>query len=240
MRVLALVSGGKDSCYSIVKCQQHGHDVVALANLHPTAGSPDELDSFCFQTVGHQLVPLIARCTGLPMYRLPFSGQSVQRDLQYEPEPGDEVEELLHLVAYALKQQPDIAAVCSGAIASDYQRLRVESVCCRLGLTSLAYLWHKPQRQLLQVRCTSSVGQSKLVQALRSALASCLCKTVQRCRYRWLLLCELHGAHNLHQAAESSTAVAVSQPGCQCHARSITGTAKASYHLTSQATQVSN
>lgn len=35
--------------------------------------------------------------------------------------------------------------MASGAIASDYQRLRVESVCGRLQLTSLAYLWHQPQ-----------------------------------------------------------------------------------------------
>mgnify|MGYP001807172373 CR=1 FL=1 len=33
-------------------CKQHGHDVVALANLLPEESAPDELDSFCFQTVG--------------------------------------------------------------------------------------------------------------------------------------------------------------------------------------------
>ena len=38
-----------------------------------------------------------------------------------------------------------LQGVASGAIASDYQRLRVEAVCGRLGLTSLAYLWHQPQ-----------------------------------------------------------------------------------------------
>lgn len=43
-----------------------------------------------------------------------------------------------------------VEAVSSGAIASDYQRLRVESVCSRLGLVSLAYLWKQPQDQLLQ------------------------------------------------------------------------------------------
>ena len=38
--------------------------------------------------------------------------------------------------------------MASGAIASDYQRLRVEAVCGRLGLTSLAFLWHQPQASL--------------------------------------------------------------------------------------------
>ena len=28
-------SGGKDSCYNMVQCIQHGHSIVALANLRP-------------------------------------------------------------------------------------------------------------------------------------------------------------------------------------------------------------
>lgn len=35
MRVVALISGGKDSCYNMVQCVAAGHDVVALANLRP-------------------------------------------------------------------------------------------------------------------------------------------------------------------------------------------------------------
>ncbi|XP_020590268.1 diphthine--ammonia ligase isoform X2 [Phalaenopsis equestris] len=50
-----------------------------------------------------------------------------------------------------VKQQiPSVTAVSSGAIASDYQRLRVESVCTRLGLVSLAYLWKEDQVLLLE------------------------------------------------------------------------------------------
>ena len=35
MRVVALVSGGKDSCYNMIQCVREGHTIVALANLHP-------------------------------------------------------------------------------------------------------------------------------------------------------------------------------------------------------------
>ena len=31
-------SGGKDSCYSMMQCVAHGHDIVALANLRPRDG----------------------------------------------------------------------------------------------------------------------------------------------------------------------------------------------------------
>jgi diphthamide synthase (EF-2-diphthine--ammonia ligase) len=50
----------------------------------------------------------------------------------------------------AQARHPEVEAVASGAIASDYQRLRVEDVCRRLGLVSLAYLWHRPQEELLE------------------------------------------------------------------------------------------
>lgn len=64
--------------------------------------------------------------------------------------PGDEVEDMLVLLKEVKRQIPSVSAVSSGAIASDYQRLRVESVCSRLGLVSLAYLWKEDQSLLLQ------------------------------------------------------------------------------------------
>ncbi|GLI61050.1 hypothetical protein VaNZ11_003310 [Volvox africanus] len=157
MRVVALVSGGKDSCYSMQLCKQHGHDIVALANLLPEESASDELDSFCFQTVGHQLIGAYASCMGLPLFRKRISGTSSVQDLGYSPTEGDEVEDLYHLLAYVKENVPGIQAVASGAIASDYQRLRVENVCSRLNLVSLAYLWHQPQRLLLRGMVESGV-----------------------------------------------------------------------------------
>ena len=34
-------SGGKDSCYNMMQCVQHGHVIVALANLKPSDGGRD-------------------------------------------------------------------------------------------------------------------------------------------------------------------------------------------------------
>ena len=45
---------------------------------------------------------------------------------------------------------PDATALASGAILSNYQRIRIEHVCGRLGLVSLAYLWQQPQTPLLE------------------------------------------------------------------------------------------
>lgn len=69
--------------------------------------------------------------------------------LNYRITPGDEVEDMYILLHEVKRQLPCVTAICSGAIASDYQRLRVESVCARLGLVSLAYLWKQDQSLLL-------------------------------------------------------------------------------------------
>ncbi|KAI1341552.1 hypothetical protein F5Y15DRAFT_359832 [Xylariaceae sp. FL0016] len=124
LNVIALVSGGKDSFFSVLHCLANGHRVVALANLHPPLPgqapgvdggalsttsrnpSPGELDpqhgshagqgahgdfvedeadlnSFMYQTVGHQVIPLYAQATGLPLFRRPIVGTAVHHGLSY-------------------------------------------------------------------------------------------------------------------------------------------------------------
>ncbi|RYR53848.1 hypothetical protein Ahy_A06g029093 isoform A [Arachis hypogaea] len=140
MKVVALVSGGKDSCYAMMKSIHYGHQIVALANLLPADDDVDELDSYMYQTVGHQIIVSYAECMGLPLHQ----------ELGYRTTQGDEVEDMFILLREVKRQIPEVTAVSSGAIASDYQRLRVESVCSRLGLVSLAYLWKQDQSLLLQ------------------------------------------------------------------------------------------
>ncbi|XP_062221614.1 diphthine--ammonia ligase isoform X2 [Phragmites australis] len=150
MEVVALVSGGKDSCFAMMRCLDYGHKVVALANLIPLDDAVDELDSYMYQTVGHQIVVSYAKCMGLPLFRRRIRGSTRDQGLKYNVTAGDEVEDMFALLSEVKRQIPSISAVSSGAIASDYQRLRVESVCSRLGLVSLAYLWKQDQTLLLE------------------------------------------------------------------------------------------
>ncbi|KAL6768420.1 hypothetical protein ACKKBF_B39080 [Auxenochlorella protothecoides x Auxenochlorella symbiontica] len=152
MKVVALVSGGKDSCFTIMEVTRFGHEVVALANLLPMEEGVDDLDSWMYQTVGHQVVAALGQCMGLPLYRRCIQGTSKDQGLVYQHNAceSDEVEDLSCLLAYCKDRIPGLQAVCSGAIASDYQRTRVENVCARLGLVSLAPLWHQPQSTLLR------------------------------------------------------------------------------------------
>ena len=38
MKYVALLSGGKDSCYNLLHCSRNGHDLVAAASLGPEHG----------------------------------------------------------------------------------------------------------------------------------------------------------------------------------------------------------
>ncbi|XP_039293188.1 diphthine--ammonia ligase [Nilaparvata lugens] len=154
MKVVALISGGKDSCYNMLQCVAAGHQVVALANLRPE--SKDELDSYMYQTVGHQGIELYAEALGLPLFRQSTHGVALHHDKVYLPTPEDEVEDLYRLLVN-VKDEIDIEAVAVGAVLSDYQRIRVENVCSRLGLVALAYLWRRDQAELLQEMIDCSV-----------------------------------------------------------------------------------
>lgn len=150
--VIALISGGKDSIYSILHVLEQGHNVVALGNLYP-AQTPqsaethdgNDPESHMYQTAGHSLIPYIAQCLDLPLMRREIRGTNVSKSATYvKPEDGegqDETEDLDLLLRDIMQQYPEANAVSSGAILSTYQRTRIETVALRRGLVPLAYLW---------------------------------------------------------------------------------------------------
>lgn len=152
MRVVALVSGGKDSTYNMMQCIAAGHEIVALANLVPY--NKTEIDSYMYQSVGHEAIDLIAQAIDLPIFKKTTYGVSKKKGKIYYPCENDEVEDLYSLLE-EVKNEIDFDAVSVGAILSDYQRVRVENVCLRLNLTPLAYLWQRNQEELLDemIKC---------------------------------------------------------------------------------------
>ncbi|KNC47982.1 ATP-binding domain-containing protein 4 [Thecamonas trahens ATCC 50062] len=156
-KVIALVSGGKDSCYSMMEVVAQGHELVAIANLHPVDEETDELDSYMYQTVGHSLIAAYADALDVPLFRRGIAGSSANKDKVYRPTEGDEVEDLRALLLEVKAAVPEADAIASGAILSDYQRTRVEHVASSLGLASFAYLWHRSQDLLLDAMIESGI-----------------------------------------------------------------------------------
>ncbi len=155
MKFVALLSGGKDSCYNILKCEKEGHELVCLANLCPPEGAGEEMNSFMYQSAAHGIIPQMAECFGVPLIRRAIIGRAMCQHLDYEvnTQDTDEVEDLYLLLAEIIAKYPEIKGVSCGAILSTYQRLRVENVCNRLKLTPLTYLWQMNRDQLLDELC---------------------------------------------------------------------------------------
>lgn len=66
----------------------------------------DEIDSFMYQTVGHQAIDAYAEAMGLPLYRIEITGSAQQQTLHYSFETDsskhDEVENLYLYIIFWL------------------------------------------------------------------------------------------------------------------------------------------
>ncbi|TYZ60401.1 hypothetical protein PybrP1_006127 [[Pythium] brassicae (nom. inval.)] len=112
MKVVALVSGGKDSCYAMMECVRWGHEIVVLAHLHPPlelAPEDAEIDSFMYQSVGHNVVSLIAESMELPLVTDTITGSAVTQAIDYHAKmDGDEVEDLFRLLENVVELLDDM------------------------------------------------------------------------------------------------------------------------------------
>ncbi len=129
MKLAALISGGKDSSFAIVKALQEGHDVTNLVTIKPA--NPD---SYMFHSANVHLTELISQASGIPLISETTSGEK-------EKELAD-----LKKALQGLK----VDGVAVGAIESEYQASRVMRICEELGLTMYAPLWHREPESLLR------------------------------------------------------------------------------------------
>ena len=132
MKVVSLFSGGKDSAYALWYAELQGWDIDALMTVFPQTQ-----DSWMFHFPAVKWTGLQAKAAGIPHVQVPTSGVK-------EQELDD-----LSVALGRLKDSNGIEGIVSGAVASEYQRTRLDNVCEELGLRSFAPLWHKNQVQLL-------------------------------------------------------------------------------------------
>nr|XP_014702801.1 diphthine--ammonia ligase isoform X5 [Equus asinus]XP_023476276.1 diphthine--ammonia ligase isoform X4 [Equus caballus] len=163
MRVAALISGGKDSCYNMMQCIAAGHQIVALANLRPAENQvgSDELDSYMYQTVGHHAIDLYAEAMALPLYRRTIRGRSVDTSQVYTKCEGDEVEDLYEL----LKLVKGITRV---TLLAEYDALNLQDFHMRLEVGSQAIVYRAPNGL-----CTHSKFDKHTFPPFISEIAEC-------------------------------------------------------------------
>jgi diphthine-ammonia ligase len=138
LKVASLFSGGKDSTFALWCAQMHGWDVVSLLTMLPEAE-----DSWMFHYPAIKWTTLQAQLLGIPQTAIETKGVK-EKELD---DLGTGLEDL--------KRTFGIEGIVSGAVASEYQRTRLDNLCQKLGLRSFAPLWHKNQEQLVREQIDS-------------------------------------------------------------------------------------
>lgn len=133
MRCAALLSGGKDSVAAVEVAQASGFGVVGAIVLRPAQD-----DAWMFHTPNLGVAAGVARCLGLDVLEHPA-----------RPDPEDEVRDL-EAALRAAKARWSLDAVVSGAVASEYQRVRIEAAGHAAGLRTFTPLWHKDPNAYLR------------------------------------------------------------------------------------------
>lgn len=128
MKAAALITGGKDSLYALMKALEMGCEVEYLVCM-----APRRRESWMFHWVNVHLTPLVSEAVGIPLVYRETSGVAEK-----------EVEDLRQVVS-----ELGVDALVSGAVASRYQKTRIDGICSELGIRHVAPLWGRDQAELL-------------------------------------------------------------------------------------------
>ena len=132
-KVVALLSGGKDSWYALHIMHRLNYEIVCAAAI-----KPEREDSWLFHVPFVELVKKQAKLAGIPLI--------------FERSSGDKEREMEDLKRALRRARDEFNAelVVSGAISSQYQRERIERVSEELGMACYAPLWGVDQESYLR------------------------------------------------------------------------------------------
>ncbi|NPA86069.1 MAG: diphthine--ammonia ligase [bacterium] len=133
VKVAALYSGGKDSTFALQESLLKGFEVRCLIILQPARP-----DSWMFHYPNIAWTRLQAAALRIPAIFWKTSGEKEK-----------ELEDLRAALLKAIEKY-NIEGVVSGALCSDYQRMRIALVCEELGLKSYTPFWRKDQKKYMQ------------------------------------------------------------------------------------------
>ena len=124
MKVCVLYSGAKDSNYAIYLAKKQNYEISCLVTF-----ISENPESYMFHTPNIKWVDLQSQTLKIPIEI--FKTKGIKED---------EIEDMEKALSY-IKKNYNIEGVVTGAVASEYQRQRVEKVCKKLGLKCINPLW---------------------------------------------------------------------------------------------------
>jgi diphthine-ammonia ligase len=119
--IACLFSGGKDSTLALHKVHEEGKDVKLLI----TMVSENDF-SYMFHKPNINLAPLQAQALGIRQVIYQTKGEK-EREL-------DDIEKSL--------KENGVTELVTGAVASSYQKDRIERICKRLSIKAISPIWH--------------------------------------------------------------------------------------------------
>ncbi len=122
MRVAVLATGGKDSTLALYHVLKEGYEVKCLG-----AVMSRREDSWMFHCPNIRLMDSFAEAVGFPLVKIESSGVK-----------EEELRDLEHLL-----ESLEVEGIVSGAIASTYQKTRIDEICKKLNMLSIAPLWQR-------------------------------------------------------------------------------------------------
>ena len=143
MRVAVLYSGGKDSNYALYWALKQGFEVKYLVSM-----VSESEESYMYHVPNIHLTELQAKAIGIPLVK------------GFTPGEKEKEVEDMKAVLEGLK----IDGIVAGALASEYQKKRVDKVAEELGIQSFAPAWHRDpidyMRELIRIFDIVMVGVS--------------------------------------------------------------------------------
>jgi diphthine-ammonia ligase len=180
LKVAVLFSGGKDSTYATWIAEHQAWDVEALVSVLPKG-----VESPMFHFPNVRWTKIQAEAIGLP-YR------SIETDR----------DELLSLQKGLgkLQRELEIQGIVTGAVASDYQKSRIDQICDTLGLKSFAPLWRKDPEIL--INDLRSFGFKIILSGVGAAGLDESWLGQELTDQRWAILEKVSRKHGIHLTGE--------------------------------------
>ena len=132
MKVAVLFSGGKDSTMAVYKAIKEGYNVEYLVTM-----ISDNPESYMFHVPNIHITELSSQAMGIPLIKAKTLGEK-------EKELND-----LKNILNELKDK-GVEAIFAGALASEYQKSRIDQLCLDIGLESFAPLWHRDPKEYME------------------------------------------------------------------------------------------
>lgn len=125
MKSVILYSGGKDSTMAVYESLKNGDEIYALLAMVSR-----NKESYMFHVPDIHMVDYCSAAMEIPSIDVLTDG--------IKEEELSDLERMLEKL-----KEKEVEAVYSGALESEYQKSRIDAICEKLGLLSIAPLWHK-------------------------------------------------------------------------------------------------